>query len=367
VEIVKAKHVLLVEPKYYSRYPPLGLLKLSAYHKNLGNTTELVRGTETTTNDTPDIIYVTSLFTWAWQPVWDAVRFYSGKFPDAELWLGGLYASLMPEHAALSGVDPKQIFKGIFTEAEYFCPDYSLVPEWNEKAKASIIFASRGCIRSCTFCGVSRIEGKLNSEKKTVRDLIWPRHKRVILFDNNFLASFAWESILSEIQELGLSVDFNQGLDARLVTERVAKKIAEIKVDRFIRLSYDTLDIGPFVKEAIELLKSHGIDGRNILVYTLYNFTDSPQDLFVRIKNILSWGAVAYPMRFQPVNTLKKNNYVAPKWDEIRLNAVQSARRVIGSGGAFPPYEGMIKVKVEGCTTFDEAFVEFMQPVEVVQ
>jgi hypothetical protein len=145
------------------------------------------------------------------------------------------------------------------------------------------------------------------------------------------------------------------------------KNIAEIKVDRFIRLSYDTLDIGPFVKEAIELLKSHGIDGRNILVYTLYNFTDSPQDLFVRIKNILSLGAVAYPMRFQPVNTLKKNSYVAHRWDEVRLNAVQSARRVIGSGGAFPPYEGMIKVKVEGCTTFDEAFAEFMQPVEVVQ
>jgi hypothetical protein len=357
-----------VEPKYYSRYPPIGLLKLSSYHKKkLNDSTELVKGITTEVSKKPDIIYVTSLFTWAWQPVWGAVHFYSKEFPDAELWLGGLYASLMPEHAALSGVDSTHIFKGIFTKAECLRPDYSLVPEWNKSANASIIFTSRGCIRSCTFCGVSRIEGRLNSEKKSIRKIIWPEHKRVILFDNNFLASCGWESVLRELQELNLTVDFNQGLDARLITERVASKICEAKIDRFVRLSYDTLDIGLSVKNAIELLKSHGINGRNILVYVLYNFTDSPQDLFIRIKNILSWGAVAYPMRFQPVTTLAKNTYIAPSWDKIRLNAVQRARRVIGKGGAFPPYEGMLKVKVEGCNTFDEAFDEFMKPVGVVQ
>jgi hypothetical protein len=365
---VNLKHILLVEPRYYTKYPPLGLLKLSAYHKSLGNTVELVKGTAVNAyEEEPDIIYVTSLFTWAWKPVWDAVQFYSTYFPEAELWLGGLYASLMPGHAALSGINPKRIFEGIFSKVEGFRPDYSLVPEWNKKEKASIIFSSRGCIRACTFCGVSRIEGSLNSEKKSIRNLIWEGHKRVILFDNNFLASRGWEDVLSEIYELDLTVDFNQGLDARLLTERVAKKISKVKIDRFIRLSYDTLEIGPFVKKAIQLLKLHGIDGRNILVYALYNFTDSPQDLFVRIKDILSWGAVAYPMRFQPVYTLTKNNHIAPKWDETRLNAVQRARRVIGSGGAFPPYKGMIKVKVEGCRTFDEAFSEFMQPVEVIQ
>lgn len=364
---MKAKHILLVEPKYYSWYPPLGLLKLSAYHKDLGNTTKLAHGTETAVGVEPDIIYVTSLFTWAWRPVWEAVQYYSLKFPKAELWLGGLYASLMPEHAALSGVDPKRIFRGIFTRAECYCPDYDLVPEWNKKAKASIVFATRGCIRSCTFCGVSRIEGKLNSERKSIRDLIWHGHTRVIFFDNNLLASCNWESVLSEVQELGLAVDFNQGLDARLVTEKVAEKISALKIDRFIRLSYDTSEIRPSVKKAIELLKSSGIDGRNILVYLLYNFTDSPQDLFRRIKDILSWGACAYPMRFQPIYATEKNNYVAPEWDEMKLNAVARARRVIGSGGAFVPFDGMIIKKVEGCKTFYEAFKEFMIPVEALQ
>lgn len=361
------KHILLVEPKYYTKYPPLGLLKLSAYHKTLGDTTELVRGTTADISMEPDIIYVTSLFTWAWQPVWKAIYFYSRLFPKTELWLGGLYASLMPEHALLSGVNPNRIFRGTYGKVEDLCPDYSLVPEWNKKVGGSIIFSSRGCVRSCSFCAVPRIEGKLNMEKKSIRHLIWPGHKRVILFDNNFLAGSGWETVLNEIEELDLRVDFNQGLDARLISGKIAKKISEVKIDRFVRISYDYLGMGPYVKKAINLLKSAGIDGRNILVYTLYNFTDSPQGLFDRIKDTLSWGTVSYPMRYQPVNALSKNTYISPNWDSIRLNAVQRARIVIGSGGAFPPYEGMLKVKVEKCNTFDEAFGEFMKPLEVIQ
>lgn len=361
-----SKHILLVEPEYYTKYPPIGLLKLSSYHKNLGNTTELVRGTTLNISQEPDIIYVTSLWTWAWKPVWQAVSFYSKHFPKAELWLGGLYATLMPEHAALSGVRPDHIFKGVFLQAENLLPDYSLVPEWNMKVGGSIVFASRGCIRSCQYCAVPRMEGALNSAKSSIKNLIWPGHRKVIFFDNNFLANPRWKDILNEVKELGLIVDFNQGLDARLITEDVARRIADLKID-LVRLSYDYREMRRYVKRAIDFLKSEGISGRNILVYVLYNFTDDPQDFFERMKDVLQWGAVCYPMRFQPINTLRKNSYIAPKWDAVRLNAVQRARRVIGEGGAFPPYEGMLKVKVQGCKTFDEAFREFMMPLEVVR
>ncbi|MGD0202851.1 MAG: hypothetical protein ABSC20_02950 [Candidatus Bathyarchaeia archaeon] len=350
------KHVLLVKPRYYSAYPPLGLLKLSTYQKKLGNTTELVWGTGQPVKGEPDIIYVTSLFTWAWEPVWEAIRYYSLKFSNAELWLGGLYASLMPEHAALSGIKPDHIFRGIHPQAEFELPDYDLVPQWNEKEAASIIFSSRGCIRSCVFCGVPKIEGKLCLERNNIKEQIWPGHKRLVFFDNNLLASKNRENVFSQIREIGLAVDFNQGLDARLITNKVAKQISELKIDRFVRIAYDTSEVGQSVKKAIELLKSNGIDGRNILVYLLYNFIDTPQDFFERVKNVLKLGAVAYPMRFQPVYTLKKNSYVSPQWDQVRLAAIATARRLFGSGGTFPPYAGMMKVKVEGCKTFDEAF-----------
>jgi hypothetical protein len=367
-EIVTGKHILLVKPKYYSAYPPLGLLKLSTYQKKLGNTTELVWGTSQQIEIEPDIIYVTSLFTWAWEPVWEAIRYYSMKFPSAELWLGGLYASLMPEHAALSGVKPEHIFRGIHPQAEFELPDYDLVPEWNEKESASIVFASRGCIRSCVFCGVPKIEGKLCLERNSIKEQIWPQHKRLIFFDNNLLASKNRDKVFCQIKETGLAVDFNQGLDARLINDKLAKDIAELKIDRFVRIAYDTAEVGPSVKKAIELLKANGIDGRNILVYLLYNFVDTPQDFFERLKTVLTLGAVGYPMRFQPVYSLKKNSYIAAQWDQERLNAVATARRLFGSGGTFPPYAGIMKVKVEGCQTFDEAFTNgIYKKVEVIQ
>ncbi len=360
------RHVLLVEPNYYTQYPPLGLLKLSSYHKNLGDTTELVRGTKMNVSQEPDIIYITSLWTWAWRPVWEAIRFYSSYFPKSEVWLGGLYASLMPEHASLSGIRPDHIFKGVFGDAEDILPDYSLVPEWNRKVGASIIFSSRGCIRSCPYCAVPQMEGTLNSVKRSIKHLIWPGHKKVIFFDNNFLANPWWKNILDEIQELDLLVDFNQGLDARLITEDIGRRLSELKFE-LLRLSYDYRALRPYVKKAINRLKSQGVDGRKILVYVLYNFTDDPQDFYERMKDVLQWGAVCYPMRYQPINALRKNSYISPKWDAVRLNAVQRARRVIGEGGAFLPHEGMLKVKVQGCKTFDEAFREFMTPLEVIR
>ena len=76
------------------------------------------------------------------------MRYYRGRFPGAEVWLGGIYASLLPDHASLSGADV--VWRGIFPEAEDLMPAYDLVPGW----RATILFASRGCVRRCPFCAV---------------------------------------------------------------------------------------------------------------------------------------------------------------------------------------------------------------------
>jgi hypothetical protein len=339
---------VLVEPKYYTQYPPLGLLKLSSYHKSQGDTTELVKGLEMPSRK-PDVVYVTSLFTWAWKPVWEAVGFCKKLYPNVEVWLGGLYASLVPDHAKQSGAD--HVHEGLFEEAEDLMPDYDLVPSWD----GSIIFSSRGCIRACKFCLVPILEGKLNSVKHSIKHLIWPKHTRVIFFDNNILASPSWRSIFDELQETKLKVDFNQGLDARLITDEVAEKLSKIKRIRLIRLAYDEQKNGKYVRRAIERLNACGIKGREVLVYALFNYANGPEDFFVRIRDILEWGAVAYPMRYEPIDSLEKNKYIAPSWDAERLDMIQRARRVIGYGGAFPPYTGLIE-KFERAKNFDEAF-----------
>lgn len=338
--------VLLVEPDYYTRYPPLGLLKLAQFERNRGNEVQLVRGAVETLR--PDRIYVTSLFSYSWRAVHEAVRFYKDRYPRVKVSLGGIYASLLPEHAALSGAD--EVHVGLYPAVEDLMPAWDLVPEWD----GSILFASRGCVRKCGFCSVPKLEGRPQDFKYGIRHLIWPGHKRVILWDNNILGNANWTAIFDELADIGMEVDFNQGLDARLLTDKVAEKLAKIKF-RNLRLAYDYKGIGPALERALERLSAVGIDRRRAVVYTLYNYVDDPENFKTRVEEIISWGATSYPMRFEPLTSLTKNAWVSPHWDTDKLQQVAAARRVLGFAGAFPPYEKLVR-KFQNANSFDSAF-----------
>ena len=66
-------------------------------------------------------------------------------------------------------------------------------------------------------------------------------------------------------------------------------------------------------------------------------------------------GATAYPMRYEPLNSLKKNAHISPNWTPEELEMIADARRVLGSRVAFPPYKGFRK-KILGAKSFEEAF-----------
>ena len=352
--------ILLVEPAYYTQYPPLGLLKLSTLYKRQGHEIRFVRGLSLVTRFVPDEIKVTSLFTWAWRPVWEAIAFYRALFPKAKLSLGGVYASLAPDHARTSGAD--EVTTGLIKEAEDLAPDYSIVPKWHRDRAASILFSTRGCIRKCDFCAVPSLEGKPFQVRAStlVKHLIHPDHKRVILWDNNVLGEKAWREIIAELKELNVEVDFNQGLDARLVTDEVADALTGLRIPT-IRLAYDFPGMRKSVQNAIANLRCAGLTNRrfrHICSYVLYNHRDTPEDLFARIRDLLSWGVSAYPMRYQPLSgehAFEKDSYVSPNWTIEQLNMVAMARRVIGYGGAFPPYAGLLK-KFRDARNFEGAF-----------
>ncbi|MBI2918049.1 MAG: hypothetical protein HYY01_08640 [Chloroflexi bacterium] len=343
-------HVLLVEPAYYSRYPPLGLLKLATYHKLLGNTVELVRGRQPVAR-VPDKVYVTSLFTYAWQPVHQAVAYYKRAFPVAKLVVGGIYATLMPEHAARSGAD--EVHSGLFADAEDLLPDYyySSIPGWRQ----SIVFSHRGCVNHCPYCAVPLME-KSNGPitVKAIRHLVAPGHTKVVLWDNNLLGATNWRDLIAELKEIGLPVDFNQGLDARRITQDVAQEFRGLRISP-VRMAYDVPAERRALERAIPALAAAGFNRRRMIVYVLYNFHDSPEEFLDKVRDLLDWGVVAYPMRFEPLNSLKKNQHVGPKWTAVQLEMVARARRVIGYGGAFPPYEGLRK-KFLDARSFEEAF-----------
>ena len=344
-------YVLLIEPEYYSRYPPLGLLKLTSYHRSKGDSVELIRGFARPKHR-PDLIYVTSLFTWAWKPVWASVSYYKCMFPNVDVWLGGIYASLMPKHAKSSDAD--HIYTEVFKDAEEMMPAYDLVPEWD----GSIIQTSRGCNRKCPYCAVWRIEGKINATKHTIKHLVYPKHTRIILWDNNILQSPHWRDIFEELiwlsQTKGMKIDFNQGLDARLITHEVAEKISKMRT-LCVRLSFDYKSLRSHVEKAIDTISSFGIRGRRIGVYALFNYLDTPDDFFERIRDILNFGAVAVPLRYQPLDTLKYNVYIGPNWDKEKLKMFGNFRRVCGFGGVFPPYRWLVE-RFNKAGSFNEAF-----------
>jgi len=344
--------VLLVEPqrsrKYYTSYPPLGLLKLARYHKSRGDRVALIHGLDGDGYD-PDRIYVTSLFTYAWEAVHITIQHYLKKYPKAKLTVGGIYASLCPGKLRRAFGSRIAICRGVRPELDCLRPDYSLVPKWD----ASIVFSSRGCIRKCAFCSVRVLEPEF-SALRTVRRLIDPKHRRIVLWDNNVLASPHWRAVFAQLAEIGKPVDFNQGLDARLMTEGVVEQLGKLNVP-VVRLAFDTVSVRGQLKRAIDLLLERGYNGRRIIVYCLHNYNDTPEDLFTRTRDLLDWGVAAYPMRYEPLEPREKNSYVAPGWSARQLDMVAHARRVIGYGGAFPPYEGLRK-KFANARGFSEAF-----------
>ena len=333
----KKVKALLVQPKYYSPFPPLPLLKLAALFPD----SRLVYYPDMPEPEfMPNVIFVTSLFTWTWESVRNAVYHYSQAYPKAEVILGGIYASLMPEHAE-SEVRPHIVWVGQIPEAEDLMPRYDLVPE-NTK---SIVFASRGCVRRCLFCAVPKLEPTFEGEV-SISHLVCPGHSEIVLLDNNFLASPHKSEVLSELVQLRNKkgqrylVDFNQGLDARLVTPEIASALRRLRM-RCVRLAYDYYTVRNSVAKAIAALIEAGFRGRDIVVYTLYGWNDSPEDFFQRIRDMAQWGVSIYPMRYQPTDALEKNAFIPERWSREELEMVFDAQRALGFRGVWLPREAL--------------------------
>ena len=209
-------NILLVEPNFpispksknHKNFLPIGLLKIASYLRSKGEKVKLVRGIPKNLLNInilsfkPDEIWITSLFTYWANYVKDTVKYYKRAFPHAKIKVGGVYASLMPKHCKeFTGCD--EVHKGIIKEAEEFFPAYDLIENVNtNQIDYQIIHASRGCIRKCPFCGTWKIEPKFEP-KKSIKSEI--KFKKIIFYDNNFLANPYIENILTELIDLTYS------------------------------------------------------------------------------------------------------------------------------------------------------------------
>ena len=173
-------------------------------------------------------------------------------------------------------------------------------------------FTSRGCVRKCKFCAVPVIEGNL------VELADW--EPKPIVCDNNLLACSRkhFNRVIDRLKPIS-SVDFNQGLDARLMTPYHAGRLAELDLAK-VRLAWDDTRYENTFMRGFEILCNAGVPKSKISVYVLIGFMDTPEDALYRLRTIHeALGVFPFPMRYQPLAALTKNSFVGEHWTASEL------------------------------------------------
>lgn len=297
-------HYLLVQPRFpippkshnHKSFLPVGLLKIASWLRANGHTVELVRGTAEASSR-PDHIYVTSLFTYWSERVWEAVAYYRANYPWAEITVGGIYASLAPDHCRLSGCD--HVHVGVHQQAEAFPPAYDLVD-----TDYQIVHASRGCIRKCRFCGTHIIEPKYTHKESMLPEIV-KRH--LVFYDNNLLANPHIKRILEELAAARfegrvVTAECQSGFDGRLLTAELARLLKAARF-RNPRIAWDgEVDEADSILRQVELLRAAGYAARDISIFMIYNFDVSPEDMNRKAELCFDWGVQVADCRYRPLD-----------------------------------------------------------------
>ncbi len=316
--------ILLVEPNYKTKFPSIGLMKIATMHKNRGDSVTYVKG-ENMYLEEPDIIYITSIFTYDYISVRNSIQFYRQVFPKAKLWVGGLVATLMPEKFENLGID--YIHDGIWDEVEDECLDYSLHPELD----MTIMFTHRGCPRKCPWCVVP-VHEKLRF-KENIEKYIVDKFDKISCWDNNALANPRLAEVIEVFKRAGKEVDFNQSLDIRLLTPEKAKLLKQIKIYP-LRFAFDDIKYKDAFLKGIEICKSVGLK-QETRIDVLYNFEDTPEDFYERLSIILDNGWMAYPMLYKPIRQIDKG-WLGKNWTKEDLARYQNfCKSLLGRVGDF--------------------------------
>ncbi len=215
-------------------FPNYALMKISAYHKSVGNTVEWWNKTKDY-----DLVYSSKVFSFTPENPYlpaDVIKGGTGY---------GLFSDLPPE------ID--EVF-----------PDYSLYPDCDY----AIGYITRGCPNHCRWCVVPHKEGAIKPYR-TWQQLVRPDSDKLVLMDNNILACEYGIKQLESLIDSGYKIDLNQGMDARLVTREIAEILSKLKWIKYLRFSCDTTAQIEHIQKTAEMLGKHGIKPYRLFIYLL--------------------------------------------------------------------------------------------------
>jgi hypothetical protein len=253
-----------------SKIPNLALMKISQWHKMNGDEVEhympLARHTY-------DKVYASKIF-----------NFSDGTDIQEDMIVGG------------TGIDLKINLPNGMDQMD---PDYSLY-----NYPHNIGFAQRGCRFNCSFCVVPRKEGKPKSVN-TIEKLWTQRTSNfLVLLDNDFFGNPEWKDRIEEIKELNLKVNFSQGLNIRIISERQAQALASVKFRNLkntssqVTFAWDQINDEKVIKRGFQRVVDAGIKPYQMQFYVLIGFDTTPEEDMHRVMMLKGWGCDPYVMPY---------------------------------------------------------------------
>ena len=249
-------------------WPNLCLMKLSTYHKALGDTVEWW-----TPESRYDRVYKSRVFTDTYSK--DTITVTNA----GEVICGG------------TGYGPGP---NLPDAVEHTRPDYTLYPQFPDTAYG---FLTRGCPRNCGFCIVSGKEGR---RSRKVADLseFWDGQKEIKLLDPNLLACPEHMDLLEQLSRSGALVDFTQGLDCRLLTVDNIRALGAIRLKE-IHFAWDSMEENEAVLRGLYLYRENAKKNRHgkyATVYVLTNYGSIHEQDLYRVNTLRSLGYDPYVM-----------------------------------------------------------------------
>lgn len=308
------KNVLLVYPNFptvrksrnHKDSMPIGLLKIASLLRKHNINFQLVFPNDNIVlNENPDLICITSLYTYYSKYVKEAVDLYKEKYPQAKIMVGGVYASLLPEQCE-EYTQCDIVFTGIIEEAEDLPPAYDLID-----SDTQIIFSSRGCVRKCSFCGTYLIEPKFTYKKSIKNEVV---KRKIVFYDNELLANPYIKDILKELIELKKSrkisyVESQSGFDGRILLQHpeLGKMIKDAGFKN-PRIAWDcSFSDADNILKQIKILEEAGYKRKHISIYMIFNWDIPFNEMEKKRAKCFEWGVQITDCRYRPLDMLSDN------------------------------------------------------------
>lgn len=292
------------------RFPNLALMKISGYHKTIGDKTELVTDYNHLSNENMliplkkyDKIYLSKVFTDTDVPEWIL------NLPNLEYGGTGFFFDKAPP---------------LSDAIEHHKPDYHLYDRWVSSKIASgrerngfaeyldysIGFTTRGCFRKCPFCVNKKYDSA--SVHSPISEFLDTSRPNICLLDDNVFACKDWAKVLNELNGTEKPFKFKQGLDIRLLSVEKAKILNKSKYDKRIYFAFDDYNDRDLITRKLKLWRKHSCKATKLYVLVGYDkqnrydddfFLDDIQSTFERIKLVLDYDCLPFVMRYERAYT----------------------------------------------------------------